>query len=81
MNTSIIVFAPQGAGLGEAMAEKLRKHFDLRKVYDQDCPTLYSARDLPANDHLILAHSDTPPASKLRTLALAQALKLMGGVA
>lgn len=83
MNSSIIVFAPQGAGLGEAMAEKLRKHFGLNRVYDLDCPPLYvwPRGQMPATDYLIVAHTAEPPRTKLCTLSFAQALKLMGGAA
>lgn len=81
MTASIIVYAPQGSGLGDDMANKLRKHFGLTRVYDSECPPLYvwPRNQLPQTDYLIVAHQPAPPRSNLRTLSFATALKLMKG--
>ena len=81
MTASIIVYAPQGSGLGEDMVNKLRKHFGLTRVYDCDCPPLYvwPRNQLPEQDYLIVAHTPEAPRTKLRTFSFSQALKAMKG--
>ncbi|AIJ45539.1 hypothetical protein O987_06980 [Comamonas testosteroni TK102] len=78
MTASIIIWAPQGSGLGDVMTDKLRKHFGLTRIYEREVFE-HQTVSLPANDHLIVARSHSAPLSKIRTISFANALKMMQG--
>lgn len=78
MTASIIIWAPQGSGLGDVMTDKLRKHFCLTRIFERDFHG-HEPTDLPVNNHLIVARSNRAPRSKIRTIALANAVKMMNG--
>lgn len=75
MTASIIIWAPQGSGLGDDMIEMLRKHFGLTRLFDRECHR-HEPVDLPANNHLIIARTDRAPLTKIRTISFANAVKL-----
>ena len=56
-------------------ADALRKHFELDKVYDEDCPPLGSLRDLPRTGHLILSHQQ--PRGYRHAISLDCAMRLL----
>lgn len=76
MTASIIIWAPQGSGLGDVMTDKLRKHFGLSRIFEREVFENQTVT-LPANNHLIVARSHSAPLSKIRTISFANALKMM----
>lgn len=70
---SVIVYGPQGCGKTRH-ADALRKHFELDKIYDQDCAPVTSFHDLPKSGHLILTH-ERPPATCRRAMSFDAAMQ------
>lgn len=75
MKNSIIVWAPQGSGLGDEMANKLKRHFGLNNIVDE----LDGGHTQPQLNHLIIARCSQAPRSPLRVIAFANALLQMTG--
>ena len=72
---SVIVYGPQGCGKTR-MAEVMRQHFLLDRVYDRDGPPLSSHRQLPKTGHLILTN-EQPPKSCRNAMSFDQAMRLV----